>query len=98
MVDDYELRVLRAPDGKFIVTDNPDVQFQGGCMAIDAVQPADPIFIHLEVFHNGKRFMVWLCESRDLLGNKDVEKHITKDRREEIIAALKRQQIQPRKQ
>ena len=95
MADDYSIRVLRAPDGKFIVTDNPDVQLQGDCLAFESAKPADPVYIHLEMIYEGKRFLVWWCESREVLDGKDVEKYITEDRKAEVIKAFENWHNQP---
>ena len=98
MADDHHIRVLRAPDGEFIVTENPEVHLQGDCMVAESAKPADPVYIHLEVIYEGKRFLVWWCESRQVLDNKDVEKYITEDRQAEIIKAFEKWHNRPENQ
>ena len=88
MDDDYVISISRTPDGHPVITADPNVPLEHECVVGGLDQHKGLAFIHLDVIHNGKEFPVWVCDSQDQLGESDMEKRITQDRRKEIIKAI----------
>jgi hypothetical protein len=91
----YEIQVSRAPDGQVIFTRDANVPLQHECVVVNnegGEMPADVVFIHLQILHNGSRFPVWVCESPDIINDPDLVSRFTRDRKDEIIAAFKQWQ------
>jgi hypothetical protein len=91
----YEIQVSRAPDGQIIFTRDAEVPLQHECLVLDGEngeRPADAVFIHLQILHDGSRYPVWVCESPDVLNDPNLVSRFTIDRKDEIIAAFKQWQ------
>jgi hypothetical protein len=86
---DYEISISRAPDGRPVVTSDPDVPLNQECIAGQPPDPSEALFIHLDVRYNGKLFPIWFCGTRDMLAERNLEKSI-EDRSPEIIEAIKK--------
>jgi hypothetical protein len=93
MQNEYDISISRAADGKFIITPNPDVSFSGECIN-QSDDLTDKTFIRLDVMHDGKKYPVWFCETRDKLDDPDLERLI-KDRKPDIIGAFKQWRGKP---
>jgi hypothetical protein len=88
----YEIQVSRAPDGQVIFTRDANVPLQHECVILDGEVPADAVFIHLQILHNGSRYPLWVCESPDVINDPNLVSRFTIDRKDEIIAAFKQWQ------
>ena len=91
----YDIQVSRAPDGQVIFTRDANVPLQHECVIVNGEggkTPADVVFIHLQILHDGSRFPVWVCESPDIINDPNLVSRFTIDRKDEIIAAFKQWQ------
>jgi hypothetical protein len=88
----YEISLSRSPDGKPIMTTDPDVPMGNGCM-VGTPGDADLIYIHLDVTHNGRKFPVWVCQSREGLQELGLEAAIIAEHGPEIVAAVKKMEV-----
>jgi hypothetical protein len=88
MQDEYDLSISRTADNKFIITPNPDVSFSGECIN-QSDDLTDKAFIRLDVTHDGKKYPIWFCDTRDKLDDPDLERLMTEDKKPEIIQAFK---------
>lgn len=91
----YEIQVSRAPDGQVIFTRDANVPLQHECVVVNnegGEMPADAIFIHLQILHDGSRFPVWVCESPEVINDPDLVSRFTIDRKDEIIEAFRQRQ------
>jgi hypothetical protein len=89
MNDDYEISISRTPDGKLIVTDDPNVPLEPDCVVESPEQDSSIVFIHLYVIHKGRHVPVWFCLSEETAQSDDLER-IIEERRPEIVEAVNR--------
>ena len=87
----YEIQVSRAPDGQVIFTRDANVPLQHECVVVNnegGEMPADVVFVHLQILHDGSRFPVCVCESSDVINDPDLVSRFSIDRKDEIIGAF----------
>jgi hypothetical protein len=89
-IEDYEIALSRAPDGKLIATTDASVPLANGCMVGEPDENVELVYIHLDVTHGGNKFPVWVCRPRDSLERADLEAAIIAEHGPEIVAAVKR--------
>lgn len=92
MSDDYEISISRTPDGNQVVTTDENILLETDYLVNDPDEFEKPIFIHLDVIHDGTKFSLWISDSQDRLGDPDLESEIKENKREEIIEAIKKLQ------
>lgn len=90
MNDDYEISLSRTPDGHVVATNDASVPLENEFMINEPGAYDSPVFIHLDVIHDGSLFSVWICDSQDRLNDPDLETKIKVDKRDEIIEAIKK--------
>lgn len=90
MDDDYEIYLSRTPDGQLIATIDEKVPLASDCLIDEPGDKPDTVFIHLDVIHNGSVYPVWVCDSQDRLNDPDLESKLEVEKRDDIIAAIKK--------
>ena len=89
LFEGYEISLSRTPDGRPVVTTDANVPMANGCMIGNPDTDADLIYVHLDVRHDGRKFPVWVCVSKDHLQKPDLETAIIAGKGTEIVAAVK---------
>jgi len=90
MKGDFEISISRTPDGKPIVSRNPNVSLSGECIINQPADASERVFIHLEVIHKGVRYPVWICETQSDVGELDLARIMSEEKKEEIVEEFRK--------
>jgi hypothetical protein len=94
MNEEYEISLSRTPDGHIVATDDPNVPLKHECVINEPGENPKPIFIHLDVIHDGSVFSIWVCDSQDRLDDPDLETKLKEENKSEIVEAIKKLEAQ----